>query len=278
MDPNIDAVSHQNEATSQDMATAMDLFAPRTKRTRDKRDRYALVQLAPFNERILYAFVDIVVECQRNEIVVEALQRQCLGAETALQQVEAEIDAFALRHLPDAEDAVERFQRIYPRLSELGAFDLEARWNTAMDAAHKLTELRDQEEQDRQACRGYVDAHVQRLIDDRLEVARVQAKRHLKTIHDVDVGSASPPRPSDPESGESIGDGEGSIAARGRFAKRYYEADYQLQKARLDHDGLRNLDGDRFAEWQRRRADTSNSDERDALWAEITATAIRDLR
>ena len=278
MYPDIDAVSNQNEATSQDMATADELFQPRTKRLRDKRDKFTMIQLEPFDERNLHAFFDIVLECQRNAIIVETLRRRCEDAESRLQQVEAEIGVIALRHLPDVEDEIERFRRIGPRLSESGEPDLLAQWNIALDATRELTRLRDQGEQVMQTTREYIDADVQRLIDDHLEVARIRATRRMREVLGVNVGTTSPPRPNTASADDSTSDEDPSIAARDPLAMGYYEADYQLQKARFDHDGLRNKDGDRFAEWQRREAETIDSDERYAVWGEITATAIRNLR
>ena len=278
MNPDTDVVSNQNEAPSRDMATPDGLFEPRTKRLRDKRDRLTLIQLEPFDEGNLHGFFDMVLECQRNEIVVESLRRRCEDVETRLQQLEAEIDVIALRHLPDVEDDIERFQSIGPRLPELGEADLLAQWNTTLDANQELTRLRDQEEQVRQTSREYIDADVQRLIDDRLEIARIRAMRRLREYLLVNVGSTSPPRPNTASADDSNSDEQPPIAARDPIAMRYYEADYQLQKARVDHDGLRQRDGDRFAEWQTRQAETIDSGERDAVWREITATAIGNLR
>ena len=278
INPDTDVVSNQNEAPSRDMATPDGLFEPRTKRLRDKRDRLTLIQLEPFDEGNLHGFFDMVLECQRNEIVVESLRRRCEDAETRLQQLEAEIDAIALRHLPDVEDEIERFQRIGPRLFELGEADLLAQWNTTLDANQELTRLRDQEEQVRQTSREYIDADVQRLIDDRLEIARIRAMRRLREYLLVNVGSTLPPRLNTASADDSNSDEEPPIAARDPVAMRYYEADYRLQKARLDHDGLRQRDGDRFAEWQTRQAETIDSDKRDAVWREIMATAIENLR
>ena len=278
MDPDTDADSDGNQAASEDMATGMVLLRPRLKGVKDKRDRLTVLQVEPYTRRNLTSFLDSVLECQRNQIVVEILQRESADAESRLQQIEARIDVVALAHVPEIEDPIDRLLSIASRLPELGEAELLDQWASIRDEIRNLDGLHEQQEQLMQASRQYVDAAVQRLIDDRVDIASVRAVQRLRGVFGLNVNVTTLARPNAASSVGPPDDTDPPIADRDRSATRYYEADYQLQKARFEHDGLRVKTGDRYDEWQRRRAETVDSDERDAVWREITATAIENLR